>query len=330
MGTNTFQLIEAPTAPEDLIPDPASAPQVALRSLDVLWIQVTGTLCNIQCSHCFISCGPANHDLEIMPRAQIQDYLREALELGVKEYYFTGGEPFLHREMVEILEDALQQGDVTVLTNGMLLKEATVARLKAINATSPHSLTCRVSIDGFDAETNDAIRGPGAFDQALEGLLRLSKAGFVPIVTATRTWPCDQETRVVENFNRALARVGIQKVVLKILPNLKIGREAKRDRAYAGQERVTQEMLCGYDTSNLVCSHARVVTDRGVRVCPILVGAEDATMGQTLKESLGAYPLRHRVCHTCWSHGAICSNATGCTEGPAEPAEPAGREKTCG
>ena len=44
------------------IPTPASrAPRVALRQLDALWFQVTGTLCNLRSTHCFISYAPDNH-----------------------------------------------------------------------------------------------------------------------------------------------------------------------------------------------------------------------------------------------------------------------------
>ena len=38
-----------------------SVPRVELQSLDTLWFQVAGTLCNLACSHCFISCSPTNH-----------------------------------------------------------------------------------------------------------------------------------------------------------------------------------------------------------------------------------------------------------------------------
>jgi len=37
-------------------------PAVYLKRLDTLWFQVAGTHCNLQCSHCFISCGPKNNN----------------------------------------------------------------------------------------------------------------------------------------------------------------------------------------------------------------------------------------------------------------------------
>ena len=35
-------------------------PKIELTALDELWFQVSGTLCNLECSHCFISCSPRN------------------------------------------------------------------------------------------------------------------------------------------------------------------------------------------------------------------------------------------------------------------------------
>ena len=83
---------------------------VELAALDTLWFQVGGTVCNLACTHCFVSCSPTNHTHEFMTLAAIQPYLDEAAGLGVKEYYFTGGEPFLNPEMEAILERTLEYG----------------------------------------------------------------------------------------------------------------------------------------------------------------------------------------------------------------------------
>ena len=58
----------------------------------------------------------------MMTLDQVQAHLAEAAALGVREYYFTGGEPFLNRELFEMMEAALRQGPVSVLTNGVLIR----------------------------------------------------------------------------------------------------------------------------------------------------------------------------------------------------------------
>src|SRR5207302_789810 len=132
-------------------------PIVPLTHLDDLWFQVSGTLCNLTCTHCFISCSPHNRAFGFLSLETVRRALEESVALGVKEYYFTGGEPFLHRDMLAILELTLQYGPATVLTNGTVLKDAWLRRLAVAEAASPYSLELRVSIDGPDAATNDPI-----------------------------------------------------------------------------------------------------------------------------------------------------------------------------
>src|SRR5437899_1896494 len=140
------------------------APVVPLAHLDDLWFQVGGTLCNLECRHCFISCSPHNHSFGFLHLEAVRKALEESVRLGVKEYYFTGGEPFLNRDMVSILELTLRYGPATVLTNGTVFKDEWLARLARAEAASPYSLEFRVSIDGYTAEQNDAVRGPGTFE----------------------------------------------------------------------------------------------------------------------------------------------------------------------
>ena len=174
------------TTPLDTTAPATEYPQLHLDALDNLWFQVSGTLCNIACDHCFISCSPRNHSFEFMTLEQVEKYLQESVELGVKEYYFTGGEPFMNRQILEILERTLEFGPATVLTNGMLIKEKTAIRLQEIEAASPYSLEIRVSMDGYTEEMNDAIRGKGVFKKAMAGTKQLYEHGFLPIITVTK------------------------------------------------------------------------------------------------------------------------------------------------
>ena len=84
-----------------------------------------------------------------MPLDQVRRHLDDAVRLGVREYYFTGGEPFLNPDMEAILEATLEVGPATVLTNGLLLDPARCARLKKLEQASDYSLDLRVSLDGF-------------------------------------------------------------------------------------------------------------------------------------------------------------------------------------
>jgi sulfatase maturation enzyme AslB (radical SAM superfamily) len=283
-----------------------TAPRVGLASLDTLWFQVGGTLCNLACTHCFISCSPTNHTHEMMGLAEVERYLEEAAALGVREYYFTGGEPFLNPEMEAILEATLQVGPASVLTNGLLFDPARCLRLKALADASEYSLDLRVSLDGYDAATNDPIRGAGTFDQVLAGVRNLAAAGLNPVLTVTEACAEAVSAEGKERFFALLRAQGIERPRLKVLPVFHIGAEAERSGAYESWQRLRAGDAPEGGWDHLQCSACRMVTDQGVWVCPILVNEPTAKMGETLADSLGSFPLDHSACWTCHVYGVSC------------------------
>ena len=286
----------------------AIAPLVRLAHLDDLWFQVAGTRCNLTCTHCFISCSPHNHTFGFLDLETVRQALDESVTLGVKEYFFTGGEPFLNPEMAPILELTLRYGPATVLTNGTVLKEEGLERLRRAEDGSLYSLEFRVSMDGATPADNDPIRGAGTFERIMRGVRQLLAHEFLPILTVTRTRDDQDECELLAAFVELLRRNGYDRPRIKILPTLRIGAEAARDRGYNAEERVTADMMDGFDQGLLLCSRSRVVTDRGVFVCPILLEAPEARLGATLAEGQAPFALGRQACFTCYQYGALCSN----------------------
>ncbi|HEY7864301.1 MAG TPA: radical SAM protein [Thermoanaerobaculia bacterium] len=277
-----------------------------LLALDTLWFQVAGTICNLRCTHCFISCSPSNTSFGMLTLAQVRERLDEAERLGVREYYFTGGEPFLNPEMLEILEETLRRGPATVLTNGLLLTPPRGARLRELFDAAEYSLDIRVSIDGYTPEQNDPIRGAGTFARILEGIHNLARAGINPVVTVTEALP---EAAAAEGRERLLAwmrSIGLSKPRLKVLSLFRIGAEASRERGYEPWESLRGRTLEHDELAALQCSSSRMVTSRGVYVCPILLEEPAARMGDTLEETLRSFPLAYGACHTCHVYGVTC------------------------
>jgi MoaA/NifB/PqqE/SkfB family radical SAM enzyme len=283
-----------------------SPPRVALRSLDTLWFQVAGTLCNLACTHCFISCSPTNHTHEMLSLEDVRRTLAEAVELGVKEYYFTGGEPFLNPDMEAILEAALAAGPATVLTNGMPLDEARCRRLAAMAAASDYSLDLRVSLDGYDAGSNDAIRGEGVFARTLDGVRNLVAAGLNPVLSVTEVYDENASAAGKERFFELLRSLGIDKPRLKVLPVFHMGAEAERGGAYESWQRLHAGEVDDGAFDHLQCSSCRMVTGQGVWVCPILVNEPAGRMGERLADTLGRFDLDHPACWTCHVRGFSC------------------------
>jgi ubiquinone/menaquinone biosynthesis C-methylase UbiE/uncharacterized Fe-S cluster-containing radical SAM superfamily protein len=290
-------------------------PTVPLHSLDTLWFQVGGTICNLWCSHCFISCSPKNHKFGFMSRETVRRFLEESVSSGVKEYYFTGGEPFMNRDLLGILKDTLELGPATVLTNGILINPRIARKLRELDDGSRYSLEIRVSLDGFTEESNDAIRGTGSFRKALAGVKNLVEHDFLPIITATQTWDDRHRDRMLAGFQRMLQQIGYRRPRIKIIPPLRIGREKERSGGYERYEYVSREMMKDYDDTQLLCTQSRMVTDQGVYVCPILIDEPDARLSDTLQGAFVEYGLRHPACYTCYLSGAICHNFSGGSEG---------------
>jgi MoaA/NifB/PqqE/SkfB family radical SAM enzyme len=282
-------------------------PSVPFNALDTLWFQVAGTICNIECTHCFISCSPKNHSHEMLSLAEVEERLAEARELGVREYYFTGGEPFMNRDMLAILEATLRQGPASVLTNGMLLRPEVCRRLRELFDASEYSLDLRVSLDGFDRESHDAIRGKGVWDRVMIGLKNLADAGLNPVITVTTAAEGVASADGRARFLDVIRGFGFPNPRLKVLSLFRIGAEETRSRAYESWERLTDEMVTEERAARLQCSSCRMVTSKGVFVCPILIESPDARMGETLQETLRPFPLGHAACHTCWVDGVTCT-----------------------
>ena len=281
-------------------------PEVPFLSLDTLWFQVAGSLCNLACTHCFVSCSPTNHSHEMLTRAQVRGFLEEARALGVREYYFTGGEPFMNPEMLGIAADALAQGPVTILTNGLLLTPERSRRLRELFDRSEYSLDLRVSIDGWDAATNDPIRGEGTYARILEGLRNLAAEGLNPVITVTEA--CDGAGAAAgrARFLDWARAIGLSRPRLKVLSLFRIGAEADRLRGYAPRETLAGRTLAPEALEALQCSSSRMVTSRGVYVCPILIDSPFARMGTTLAGTRRSFPLSTGACFTCHEYGVTC------------------------
>ena len=287
--------------------DPALVPAQPFEHLDALWIQVAGTLCNLRCTHCFVSSGPGDDHHALMSRDLVRRRVAEGVSLGAKEFYFTGGEPFIHPAMLDIIADTLAHGPVTVLTNGTLFNVPRVAALRRLGEASRYSLEIRVSLDGWRAADHDRLRGAGSFERALEGLRLLAAVGLLPIVTATHN--ADEDPVRFRERGLALLRgLGLERPRVKLLPMFMLGREAERSRDYDPAETLAGLPPAAFDPHRLQCASCRAVTSRGVFVCPLLVDEPAARMGERLEEALGPYPLRHGACYTCYLTGMTCGN----------------------
>lgn len=124
--------------------------------------------CNLRCLHCVSRSSIRKTDEMTTP-----DY-KKALDMiaqeGVFELNVGGGEPFLRKDSLELLEYASNLGlAVSVTTNGTLINKELAKKIGEIKLRY-----LAISLDGASAFTHDHIRGKGMFARTLEGIKLLS------------------------------------------------------------------------------------------------------------------------------------------------------------
>lgn len=290
---------------------------VALAALRMLWVN-TGTLCNITCRNCYIESSPRNDALVYLTAAELRAYLDEIERdrLPVTEIGFTGGEPFLNRELPAMLRDVLGRGlSALVLTNAMKPMRNHAAALLALQRDfGPERLTLRVSLDHYRPEVHDLERQEGSFEQALEGLAWLGREGFRVHVAGRAGFVerDEDETAMRRGYAALFAAHAIpvdaaDPVALMLFPEMD---------ARADVPEITTACwgILGKSPDSLMCASARMVVKRrgaarpAVLACTLLPYDEQFELGATLAEASRPVALNHPHCATfCVLGGAACS-----------------------
>ncbi|MEZ4323196.1 MAG: radical SAM protein [Myxococcota bacterium] len=288
------------------IPDAAAAGmRLPMAWLDTLWLQVTGTVCNIACRHCFISCGPKVKKHDLMTLEQCREALDAAKAEGVRSIWFTGGEPFLHPEILTLMDMALEVGPLGVLTNGMLIDDALAAEIGNRFRDAEYNLEIRVSLDGCTAEQNDRIRGRGVFAAATQGLANLAKHGVPALVAVSLVDDGAMDQALLVDL---LKELGLERPRIKWIPPFRIGREENRGRGYEAWEMLSEDDIAHPETARRIqCGTSRTVTNNGVWPCPILINEPAYRLSDRLEGGLGPHRVDHKACYTCYAEGFSCA-----------------------
>lgn len=155
----------------------AAVPRLGSR----LWLY-TNFSCNLACDYCCTESSP-RAAARLMPVELAARAAEEHAGLGGTELLLTGGEPFLHPRLDEIVEVCTRFLPVTLLTNAMVFERG--RRRQMLERLDPARVTMQVSLDSATAEGHDRHRGAGAFDRARAGMSLLRDLGFRVRAAAT-------------------------------------------------------------------------------------------------------------------------------------------------
>ena len=132
--------------------------------------------CNLRCFYCHREGEWHKHYDEMTPE-EIEKILKIARSLDIRKVKFTGGEPLVRKDIVEIIDRAspIMDRDVSLTTNGTLLsnyaQDLKEAGLNRVN----------ISLDTLDREKYKRITGMDLLKNAIEGIYAAVDAGLNPV-----------------------------------------------------------------------------------------------------------------------------------------------------
>ena len=288
---------------------------VELTHPETLWFN-TGTLCNIECVNCYIESSPKNDRLVYLTTDEVVDYLDqlEARAWCVREIGFTGGEPFMNPDMIDMAEAALARGyEVLILTNAMrpMMRKTMRAGLERLVATYSRKLTLRISLDHWSASYHDEERGAGAFEKSLTGMRWLRDSG-IRMTVAGRTMWHEDDASARAGYAELYAREGFDIDAQNpgdtvLFPEM--------DESIDVPEITTACWgILNKSPREVMCSSSRMVVKRKgaasptVLACTLLPYDPQFELGTTLEEAERPVQLNHPHCAKfCVLGGASCS-----------------------
>jgi radical SAM protein with 4Fe4S-binding SPASM domain len=134
--------------------------------------------CNLRCEHCYQEDYTTDNELSFEEFKIIADKVFTTLHKWNKlgDFSITGGEPFLHPQIFEILNIVNSSNDVSrldILTNGTFITQEIIDRLKQFDKLR----YIQISLDGSSPLIHDAIRGEGSFNKSMNGIRLLIQNG---------------------------------------------------------------------------------------------------------------------------------------------------------
>ena len=290
--------------------DPAQAAVGYIQPgpLAELWFH-TGTACNLACPFCLEGSKPGDTRLERVSLEDVRPWIDEAAALGVTQFSFTGGEPFVVRDIIRILDCALERNPCLVLTNGT---EPVLQRLAAIESLArlPHPLSFRISIDYADEARHDAGRGAGNWRRAWQCAAELHRRGFS--VSIARQRDSGEDSAAVDLQFRELCLGHGLPGGTRIVSFPDFLTPGAHPHVPMISEHCMTAHHTGESRAGFMCHFSKMVVKKNGRMrvyaCTLVDDDESFDLGGSLNEAEGVrVMLRHHRCHSCFAHGSSCS-----------------------
>lgn len=275
-----------------------------------LWFH-TGTTCNLSCSFCLEGSHPGDDRIQKITLHEAKPYLDEAKKLGVEQFSFTGGEPFVNKEFISILEYALELNPCLVLTNAT---EPLTKKLDDVTnlINKPNMLSFRVSIDSFIEAEHDKYRGTGHFDMALKTAKQLHDLGF-HISVARQMKPGENTEDINGKYAGLFEEFGLPKgTFIVIFPDF------EKPNSEVKTPTITEHCMTTYQTEEtrkkFMCAFSKMIVKKegqlSILPCTLVDDSKQYEQGNSLEASVNQkVMLQHHRCFSCFKYGSSCSES---------------------
>lgn len=188
--------------------------------------------CQCSCPHCGVNKRPAQGGGELSPD-EIFKFIDDLARLGGACVHFFGGEPLMAPRLAEYVARTKGLGLVaTVDTNGLLLDEAMVLKLKAAGID-----LIRVSLDSPREEEHDAHRGiKGCWRKATEGIRLCVKHGIPCFTSLCAT----KENLANGDFEKLIALSRELGAGVRFLSSIQSGRWKENEAVHLAPPEITK------------------------------------------------------------------------------------------
>ncbi|MFB0561487.1 MAG: radical SAM protein [Candidatus Lokiarchaeia archaeon] len=267
--------------------------EVKTLKLEQIHLELTKK-CNLKCRHCVVDADTGGAEL---PYAIVENAICDAIEVGLEGVTLSGGEPFVHSDILRIVRFLKgKKLSITLQTNGTLVTEKVVNDLKEL-LSDPDNIC--VSLYGADEKSHEYFTNvSGSFQKTIKNIQLLVESNLLMYINASvHPGNISQMSKMIE----LCKNLGIKRIEFGSIINLgraeeclvigpkevdKIKSEIKKisSKPYVNLrkiEKITGETTCGAGISG--CS---ITTEGDVFPCPLFNGFYDFCAGNLYTKSL--------------------------------------------
>lgn len=170
--------------------------------------EITNT-CNYACTYCIFSSWPQKDTHELTTQ-EVLHTLDTCKRKGITHIKITWGEPFVRKDMIEILEYAAKKKFIIdISTNASLITDEIAQRLSKIQLKYVH-----VSLDAHTAPIQSIVRGTSSFERTLTGIKNLIRHG---VYTRIGTLIFDANEQKIEAMIQFLISLEVPEVIFSLM-----------------------------------------------------------------------------------------------------------------